>query len=183
MKTGPIGGMARCYALREAYDEKDSIKAEFPHRGRIDVEMQNIKSGKLKAVADATGQNVQNNQSRITRLRDEHVTDDIRVLRHTKKQGHVLDKSELGCWAQYAVSKSLEAVTIADVLALKEVPPWLTMEEFKELREVLKKISDKTTKFFQVEGWWGSGRVDFWLAINLTIATACADIIRSLQPE
>ena len=30
-------------------------------------------------------------------------------------------------------------------------------------------ISDKKMKFFQVEGWWGSGRVSG--AINLTIAT------------
>jgi hypothetical protein len=104
-------------------------------------------------------------------------------LRHTKKQGHILHKEELGCWAQHALSKSLEEVTVADVLALKQVPPWLTMEEFTELRAVLKNIRDKKTKFFQVEGWWGSGRVDFWLAINLTIATAGVDIIRSLQSE
>ena len=140
MKKGYDRVMARCYALRGAYDEQDSIKADYPHRERIDVEMQNIKSGRLKAVADATGQNIQNNQSRITRLQDEHVTDDIRVLRHTKKRGYILSKEELGSWAQYALHTSLEAVTVADLLALKEVPPWLTMEEFKELRAVLKRL-------------------------------------------
>ncbi len=170
MKLGYRRVMDRCYALRGEYDEQDSIKADYPDRERIDVERQNKCSGQLKAVADATGQNIQNNQSRITRLRKERATDDIRVLRHTAKKGHKLSKEELGCWAQHALSKSLEEVSVADVLALKEVPPWLTMEEFKELRAVLKKISDKETKFFQVEGWWGSGRVDFWIAINEAIA-------------
>ena len=172
MKSGGLRVMARCYALRSEYDEQPSIRAEYPDRGRIDVERQNTYGSSRKDVADATGKNIKNNQSRIIRLRDEHVTDDIRVLRHTKKQGHILSYTELGCWAQHALSKLLEEVSVADVLALKEVPPWLTMEEFKELRAVLKNISDKETKFFQVEGWWGSARVDFWLAINLPIAEA-----------
>ena len=172
MKNHEQRVMDRCYALRSEYDEQDSIKADYPDRGRIDVDRQNASSGRRKEVRDATGQNIQNNRPRITRLRNERATDAIRVLRHTAKQGHILRKEELGCWAQHALYKEVEEVTVADVLALKEVPPWLTMEEFKELRAVIKNIPDKKTKFFQVEGWWGSGRVDFWLAINETIAEA-----------
>ena len=169
--TGPKQRvMARCYALREAYDEQDSIKAAFPDRERLNVERHNTHGHRRKEVRDVTGQNIENNRPRITRLRSERATDAIRVLRHTSKQGHILRKEELGCWAQHALYKEVEEVTVADVLALKEVPPWLTMEEFKELRAVLKNISDKETKFFQVEGWWGSARVDFWLAINEAIA-------------
>jgi hypothetical protein len=173
-----------CYALRSEYDEATPPERDkFPDRVRLNVDLQNQHGGRSEAVAKATTKNITKNRSRITRLKKDRATDPVRVFRHTKKQGHVLNKSELGCWAQYALYKSLEAVTVADVLALKQVPPWLTEAEFAELRAVLQNISDKKMKFFQLEDWWGSSRVDFWLAINLTIATAGVNNIRSLQPE
>jgi hypothetical protein len=173
MKSGGQRVMARCYALRSEYDEATPPERDkFPDRVRLNVEMQNQHGGRSEVVAKATAKNITKNRSRITRLKKDRATDPVRVFRHTKKQGHVLNKSELGCWAQHALYKSLEAVTVADVLALKQVPPWLTEAEFKELRAVLQKISDKKMKFFKLEDWWGSSRVDFWLAINLTIVEA-----------
>ena len=73
--------MDRCYALRREYDEQPSIRADYPDRGRINVERQNTHYHSRREVIEATGQNVQNNRPRITRLRNEHATDDIRVLK------------------------------------------------------------------------------------------------------
>ena len=79
-----------------------------------------------------------------------------------------------------------------DNFALEQLAPVLqrkgTEAQLEELAlsdndALIGKEMDKKTKFFQVVGWWGSGRVDFWLAINLSIASIGVDIIRSLQSE